>query len=160
MSRRKMPPTNEYEVGYGKPPVRSRFRKGQSGNPGGRPRGITAGRARALILEEAYRPVRLREGDNVIELPALQAILRAQVARAAQGNGPAQRAVIEAVQAIEREIAAQAAVSESGQAKITEMSRMEAARRIAYALRTAKRKLDQDSDLDVLLEQVGGEAVS
>jgi hypothetical protein len=26
-----------YEVGYGKPPVHSRFRKGQSGNPGGRP---------------------------------------------------------------------------------------------------------------------------
>jgi hypothetical protein len=26
-----------YEIGYGKPPVHSRFRKGQSGNPGGRP---------------------------------------------------------------------------------------------------------------------------
>ncbi len=26
------------EVGYGKPPKASRFRKGQSGNPGGRPR--------------------------------------------------------------------------------------------------------------------------
>ncbi len=25
------------EVGYGKPPVETRFRKGQSGNPGGRP---------------------------------------------------------------------------------------------------------------------------
>jgi hypothetical protein len=28
-----------YEVGYGKPPVETRFRKGQSGNPAGRPRG-------------------------------------------------------------------------------------------------------------------------
>jgi hypothetical protein len=34
-------------VGYGKPPTRTRFRKGVSGNPGGRPRGITAGRATA-----------------------------------------------------------------------------------------------------------------
>ena len=28
----------DYAVGYGRPPVESRFRKGKSGNPGGRPR--------------------------------------------------------------------------------------------------------------------------
>jgi hypothetical protein len=28
----------DYEVGYGKPPLHTRFRKGQSGNPAGRPR--------------------------------------------------------------------------------------------------------------------------
>jgi Family of unknown function (DUF5681) len=31
---------NCYEVGYGKPPVATRFKKGQSGNPGGRPKKI------------------------------------------------------------------------------------------------------------------------
>ena len=30
---------DDYEVGYGKPPKRTRFRKGQSGNPKGRPKG-------------------------------------------------------------------------------------------------------------------------
>jgi hypothetical protein len=30
----------EYEVGFGKPPRRTRFRPGQSGNPRGRPRGM------------------------------------------------------------------------------------------------------------------------
>jgi len=30
--------TEDYTLGYGKPPVGSRFPKGQSGNPGGRPR--------------------------------------------------------------------------------------------------------------------------
>ena len=31
-------PEDNYEVGYGKPPKHSRFKKGQSGNPSGRPR--------------------------------------------------------------------------------------------------------------------------
>lgn len=31
--------SDDYEVGYGKPPQAQRFQKGKSGNPGGRPRG-------------------------------------------------------------------------------------------------------------------------
>jgi hypothetical protein len=31
---------NDYEVGYRKPPVATRFKKGQSGNPSGKPRKI------------------------------------------------------------------------------------------------------------------------
>ena len=29
----------QYDIGYGKPPDKHRFKKGQSGNPGGRPKG-------------------------------------------------------------------------------------------------------------------------
>lgn len=36
--RRRLPRSN-YTVGYGKPPKRTRFRPGQSGNPAGRPKG-------------------------------------------------------------------------------------------------------------------------
>ena len=124
----------EYQIGYGRPPQHTRFRKGQSGNPGGRPRGMTGGKATALALKEAYRPVNVREGDKVITLPAIQAVLRSQVALAAKGNGPAQRALIEAIQAIEREIAAHAVARGSEQAKTPALSDLELARRIAFLL--------------------------
>jgi len=45
----------------------------------------------------------LREGDKVTRIPALQAVLRSQIALAAKGNGPAQRAVVKTVQEIEAE---------------------------------------------------------
>ena len=38
MGKRERRPGDPYEVGFGKPPERTRFRKGHSGNPKGRPR--------------------------------------------------------------------------------------------------------------------------
>jgi Family of unknown function (DUF5681) len=135
--RPKSPGCKDYEVGYGKPPRRTRFRKGQSGNAGGRPRGPTAGRAKALALREAYRMVRVRVGDSVVFLPAIQAILRGQVTLAAKGNGAAQRAVIEKVQAIEQEIATQVAAEAKDKATERPVSDIEAARLIGRLLSKA-----------------------
>jgi hypothetical protein len=90
-----------YEIGYGKPPEHSRFKKGQSGNPNGRPRRKHGDQARRIALQEAYRPVTVREGDGFKKMPAIQAVHRAQVALAAKGNGPAQRAFLRIVKGIE-----------------------------------------------------------
>jgi hypothetical protein len=38
MGKKERRPGDPYEVGFGKPPERSRFKKGRSGNPKGRPR--------------------------------------------------------------------------------------------------------------------------
>jgi|SRR5215831_17156289 len=92
-----------YEVGYGKPPVRTRFRKGQSGNPDGRPAHKAMSRASALALAEAYRTFTVGKGDQALELPAVQAILRSQTQLALQGDIDAQRFVLATIQKIERE---------------------------------------------------------
>ena len=84
--------------------VHTRFRKGRSGNPRGGSRAARHGRAKRLALMEAYRLVTIRDGETVVRVPALQAILRSQIALAAKGNARAQQAVIATVQAIEAEI--------------------------------------------------------
>src|SRR5918993_995824 len=102
-ANRMKPPSPTYEVGYGKPPVHTRFRSGQSGNPSGRLKRTANERAKDIALQEAYRLVPVRDGDKIVKMPAIQAVHRSQIALAAKGNGPAQRAVLRVVQAIERE---------------------------------------------------------
>jgi hypothetical protein len=123
-----------YEVGYGKPPVHARFRKGISGNPSG---GSRVQRARTLALKEAYRMVTVREGDKVTSLPAIQAVMRSQFALAVKGNGPAQRAMIAAIHAMEQELAAERAAREKEEAERPPINYTDAARRIILLLRLA-----------------------
>lgn len=102
-----------YKVGYGRPPTEHRFRKGCSGNPRGRPRGarnkpkidtgIGMRGAEAYLRAEAYRMVTLREGDNVIELPAIQAVFRAMGVAAMKGNRFAQRTLADMITKVEHE---------------------------------------------------------
>ncbi len=91
-----------YEVGYGKPPRHTQFRKGRSGNPGGRPRGLPVQRANALLLQEAYRAVAIKEDGRMVPVSAMQAIMRSQVELAINGHFRAQREILQAVQSIER----------------------------------------------------------
>jgi hypothetical protein len=87
------------------------------------------------LLTLLYRSRRFFE-----DLPEIH---RRRVALAAKGNGPAQRAVIEAVQAIEQEIEAQAVARQRDQAKDPALSDLEFARRIAFVLAKGRRTTER-----------------
>jgi hypothetical protein len=72
------------EVGYGKPPQATRFCKGQSGNPRGRPRGS---RNFASLVDEALaEPLMINENGRRKKATKLQVIVKQLVNKAAQGD--------------------------------------------------------------------------
>src|SRR5437868_239041 len=85
-----------YDVGYGKPPASTRFKPGQSGNPKGRPRGaknrrpaLHEERLKGIILQEAYRTIKVRDGEKNVAVPIATAVVRAVAVNAAKGNNRA-----------------------------------------------------------------------
>ena len=97
-----------YEVGYAKPPEANRFKPGQSGNPRGRPKGaknkrpaLSEERMKAIILDEAYRTITVRDGDRNVTVPMAQAIMRSLAVNAAKGQHRAQRLFAELLASVE-----------------------------------------------------------
>ena len=94
----KLPTPENYLVGFGKPPAATRFKPGQSGNAKGRPKGKKKPaqipqheRPKEIILEEAYRAIKVNNGNKQVTVPMAQAILRSLAVTAVKGNTRAQR---------------------------------------------------------------------
>ena len=97
-----MPPDSEgdYEVGYGKPPRETRFAKGQSGNPRGRPSG--AKNFATLLREALNEPVIITENGGRRKVSKRQAIITQLVNRSATADFRAIKILLDIVRDIER----------------------------------------------------------
>ena len=73
-----------YEVGYGKPPVETRFRKGQSGNPAGRPRGSK--NLATLFEAELSERIAVSENGRRKRITKQQAMVKHVVNKALSGD--------------------------------------------------------------------------
>jgi hypothetical protein len=101
--------STSYETGYGKPPVHSRWKKGQSGNPSGRPK-------RQKSIEETYKEllsemVEIRVHGTVRKATMLEAIIRSDVVQATKDarvrKAVLERAAKDAINSINRDDARQ-----------------------------------------------------
>jgi len=87
-----MPPEDDYEVGYKKPPKGTQFLKGRSGNPKGRPKG-TLNLATTLEAALSERVVILENGQKRT-ITKLDAIVKQVVNKAAGGDLRAMKEVV------------------------------------------------------------------
>ncbi|MEL7110445.1 MAG: DUF5681 domain-containing protein [Pseudomonadota bacterium] len=76
-----------YEVGYGKPPKASQFKKGQSGNPMGRPKG--ARNFSTDVKEVLTKPVSVNEGNAQRTISTQMATLMRLREKALKGDAKA-----------------------------------------------------------------------
>jgi len=91
----------DYEVGYGKAPRHTRFAKGQSGNPRGRPSG--AKNFTTLLSEALNEPVIVTEHGGRRKVSKRQAIVTQLVNRSATADFRAIKILLDIVRDIERQ---------------------------------------------------------
>lgn len=77
--------SRHYEVGKGRPPRATRWKRGQSGNPSGRPKGSR--NVSAVLLDVIRQKVAVTENGKTRRIPALEVMLR-RLANDAMRNDP------------------------------------------------------------------------
>lgn len=82
----------EEKIGYGKPPAKTRFKPGQSGNPNGRPKGSV--NLKTDLRSELSEKIRIREGERSLKVSKQRAMLKALVAKALKGDARAANVVL------------------------------------------------------------------
>jgi hypothetical protein len=91
----------DYEVGYGKPPRETRFVKGRSGNPRGRPRGAKS--FSALLSDKLNEPVTVADNGGRRKISKREAIVTQLVNRSAAGDFRAIKILLDTLRDIERQ---------------------------------------------------------
>ncbi|ESR23776.1 DUF5681 domain-containing protein [Lutibaculum baratangense] len=84
MAQKKKTTSPDYDVGRGRPPKHTRFRPGQSGNPGGRRK--DAKNFKTLITEVLASEIELTENGRQRSVTLVEALLKKQVQEGLRGD--------------------------------------------------------------------------
>lgn len=82
-----------YEIGYRRPPASGQFKKGQSGNKKGRPKGSK--NFLTLLEHELNQTITVNENGKKKTISRMQAMVKRMVADALQGNLKSLMALVE-----------------------------------------------------------------
>ena len=126
----------DYEVGYGKPPKHTRFKKGQSGNSKGRPKGAKG--LNASLKKEMESKVTVREGGREVTISKAEAAAKRVVQKALSGDMPALKMLAQLDAALQEQVEREA--EQVAQAVVPDQTDEDVLRHFAETI--------QDSDFD------------
>jgi hypothetical protein len=95
--------TKSYGIGYKKPPKKSQFKPGQSGNAKGRPKGSK--NFASELSEELMEKIAIKEDGKKKSISKQRALVKALLAKALQGNAQAANVLINAALKLQESIA-------------------------------------------------------
>ena len=93
-----------YDVGYGRPPVHTRFKPGESGNPRGRPKGSL--NLISLLRKALHDRVEVVKQGRVKRISKFELALTQMVNRAVKGDARAMQQILQLAPLIEASAAA------------------------------------------------------
>jgi hypothetical protein len=73
-----------FAVGYGRPPIHSRFKPGKSGNPKGRVK--QSRNMRTIVQQVLNEDMQIREGGRLRRMSAMEALVRTTLTRSFKGD--------------------------------------------------------------------------
>ena len=76
--------SKDYAIGFKKPPKKTQFKKGSSGNPKGRPKGTK--NLKTDLEEELQELINLKEGGKGKHVSKQRALIKALMAKAVKGD--------------------------------------------------------------------------
>ena len=76
--------SDDYEVGFGRPPKHTQFKPGESGNPKGRPKGTK--NLATDLSEELAEKIVVNEGGKQLKISKQRAMIKSLLAKALKGD--------------------------------------------------------------------------